>query len=270
MRMIRPPGRISAGSVVLDGTDLLALSDDAMRSARLRLASYIPQGAMNSLSPVKAIGGQLADAIIDHEAGVTGTKLRQRINAALAGVDLEPAISRAYPHQLSGGMKQRVCIAIGMILRPRLIVADEPTSALDVVTQLQVMETLGRRQQETNCCLILIGHDMGLMAQFVDHLAVMYAGRLVELGGIDEMFAAPRHPYTRMLIESVPSFANRGHFTGIPGTTPSLHRLPPGCAFAPRCPQAMARCRTERPELRDVAGRLVACHLEAGSHAGPA
>jgi peptide/nickel transport system ATP-binding protein len=270
MRMIRPPGRISAGSVVLDGTDLLALSDDAMRSARLRLASYIPQGAMNSLSPVKAIGGQLADAIIDHEAGVTGAKLRQRVDAALAGVDLEPAIARAYPHQLSGGMKQRVCIAIGMILRPRLIVADEPTSALDVVTQLQVMETLGRRQQETNCCLILIGHDMGLMAQFVDHLAVMYAGRLVEFGGIDEMFATPRHPYTRMLIESAPSFANRGHFTGIPGTTPSLHRLPPGCAFAPRCPQAMARCRTERPELREVAGRLVACHLEAGSYAGAA
>jgi peptide/nickel transport system ATP-binding protein len=111
---------------------------------------------------------------------------------------------------------------------------------------------------------------MGLMAQFVDRLAVMYAGRLVELGGIDEMFATPRHPYTRMLIKSVPSFANRGHFTGIPGTTPSLHRLPPGCAFAPRCPQAMARCRTERPELREVAGRLVACHLEAGSYAGAA
>jgi oligopeptide/dipeptide ABC transporter ATP-binding protein len=268
MRMIRPPGRITAGSVVLDGTDLLALSDDAMRSARLRLASYIPQGAMNSLSPVKAIGGQLADAIVDHEAGVTGAKLRQRIHDALAGVDLEPAIARAYPHQLSGGMKQRVCIAIGMILRPRLIVADEPTSALDVVTQLQVMETLGRRQRENNCCLILIGHDMGLMAQFVDRLAVMYAGRLVELGGIDEMFAAPRHPYTRLLIESVPSFANRGKFTGIPGTTPSLHRLPTGCAFAPRCPQAMDRCRTERPEPRAVAeGRLVACHLEAGSHA---
>ena len=204
MRMIRPPGRITAGSVLLDGTDLLTLSDDAMRSARLRLVSYIPQGAMNSLNPVKPIGGQIADAIIDHEAGVTSTELRRRIEAALAGVELEPTIARAYPHQLSGGMKQRVCIAIGMILRPRLIVADEPTSALDVVTQLQVMETLGRRQQETNCCLILIGYyDMGLMTQFVDRLGVMYAGRLVELGGIDEMFSAPRHPYTRMLIEAV-------------------------------------------------------------------
>jgi peptide/nickel transport system ATP-binding protein len=269
MRMIRPPGRISAGSVLLDGTDLMALPEDAMRSARLRLVSYIPQGAMNSLNPVKPIGGQIADAIVDHEAGVTAADLRQRIAAALAGVELEPSIARAYPHQLSGGMKQRVCIAIGMILRPRLIVADEPTSALDVVTQLQVMETLGRRQQETNCCLILIGHDMGLMAQFVDRLAVMYAGRLVELGGIDEMFSAPRHPYTRMLIEAVPSFANRGRFVGIPGTTPSLNRLPAGCAFAPRCPHAMERCRIERPEPRQAgAGRLVACHLEVGAHAG--
>ena len=268
MRMIRPPGRIAGGSVLLDGTDLLALSDDAMRSARLRLVSYIPQGAMNSLNPVKAIGAQIADAIIDHESGVSGAELRQRIASALAGVDLESEVARAYPHQLSGGMKQRACIAIGLILQPRLIVADEPTSALDVVTQLQVMETLGRRQRETNCCLILIGHDMGLMAQFVDRLAVMYAGRLVELGGIDEIFRAPRHPYTRMLIESVPSFANRGHFVGIPGTTPSLHRLPPGCPFAPRCPQAMARCHAERPEPSEVeTGRLVACHLEAGSHA---
>jgi peptide/nickel transport system ATP-binding protein len=268
MRMIRPPGRIAAGSVLLDGTDLLALSEEAMRSARLRLASYIPQGAMNSLNPVKPIGGQLADAIIDHEPGVRGADLRRRVEAALDGVELEPAIARAYPHQLSGGMKQRVCIAIGMILRPRLIVADEPTSALDVVTQLQVMETLGRRQRETNCCLILIGHDMGLMAQFVDRLAVMYAGRIVELGGIEEMFGSPHHPYTRLLIESVPSFANRGRFVGIAGTTPSLHRLPRGCAFAPRCPQAMDRCHTERPQPRAVgSGRLVACHLGAGSHA---
>ena len=271
MRMIRPPGRIAAGSVLLDGTDLLALSDNDMRSARLRLVSYIPQGAMNSLNPVKPIGGQIADAIIDHEAGVTRAELRRRTEAALAGVELEPAIARAYPHQLSGGMKQRVCIAIGMILRPRLIVADEPTSALDVVTQLQVMETLGRRQQETDCCLILIGHDMGLMAQFVDRLAVIFtpgpAGR--SSAGIDEMFSAPRHPYTRMLIDSVPSFSNRGHFAGIPGTTPSLNRLPAGCAFAPRCPRAMQRCRVERPEPRQAeAGRLLACHLEAGSHAG--
>jgi peptide/nickel transport system ATP-binding protein len=262
MRMIRPPGRITAGSVVLDGTDLLALSDDAMRSARLRLVSYIPQGAMNSLNPVKPIGGQIADAIIDHEAGITAAELRRRIADALAGVDLEPETARAYPHQLSGGMKQRVCIAIGMILQPRLIVADEPTSALDVVTQLQVMETLGRRQQDSNCCLILIGHDMGLMAQFVDRLAVMYAGRLVELGKLTEIFSAPLHPYTRMLIASVPSFSNRGHFVGIPGTTPSLHRLPHGCAFAPRCPAVMERCRAVRPEPIEVAdGRLLACHL---------
>ena len=263
MRMIRPPGRIVDGSVLLDDTDLMTLSDEAMRSARLRLVSYIPQGAMNSLNPVKSIGSQIADAIVDHEGRVGRVELRDRIADALASVDLAQEVARAYPHQLSGGMKQRVCIAIGVILRPRLIVADEPTSALDVVTQLQVMETLGRLQQETRCCLILIGHDMGLMAQFVDRLAVMYAGRVVEVGNIEEMFAHPRHPYTRMLIESVPSYANRGSFVGIPGTTPSLHRLPPGCAFAPRCPQAMQRCRIEQPQSRSRAeGQVLACHLD--------
>jgi peptide/nickel transport system ATP-binding protein len=259
LRLIRPPGRIAAGRVVLNGTDLRALDDEAMRAARLRVVSYIPQGAMNSLNPVKTVAAQMRDAILDHGGRVASDAVAR----ALDGVDLPSVAARLYPHQLSGGMKQRVCIAIGMLLRPQLIIADEPTSALDVVTQRQVMATLGRLQQETGACLILIGHDMGLMVQFVDRLAVMYAGRLVELGTIAEVFRTPRHPYTRMLIDSVPTFENRGNFVGIPGTTPSLARLPPGCAFAPRCRFAMAVCRKERPESRAVApGRTVACHLE--------
>ncbi len=259
LRLIRPPGHVAGGRVILNGIDLRALNEEAMRAARLRVVSYIPQGAMNSLNPVKTVAAQMRDAIIDHG----GTATPQAITQALAGVDLPPGAARLYPHQLSGGMKQRVCIAIGMLLRPQLIIADEPTSALDVVTQRQVMATLGRLQKETGACLILIGHDMGLMVQFVDRLAVMYAGRLVELGTIAEVFRTPRHPYTRMLIDSVPTFENRGHFVGIPGTTPSLARLPPGCAFAPRCRFAIEVCRRERPDSRAVApGRAVACHLE--------
>ncbi len=263
LRMITPPGRIAAGSILLDGVELTTLSPSQMRAARLKLVSYIPQGAMNSLNPVKTIGSQMLDAILDHDAAPTRALAMARVAEALRGVDLRPEVARSYPHELSGGMKQRVCIAIGMLLSPRLIVADEPTSALDVVTQRQVMETLGRLQKETGCCLILIGHDMGLMAQFVDRLAVMYAGRIVEIGSVAQTFREPRHPYTRMLIESVPTLENRGHLVGLPGTAPSLARLPPGCSFAPRCPSVMPICRGDRPpEVSIGRRRVVACRLE--------
>ena len=166
-----------------------------------------------------------------------------------------------YPHELSGGMKQRACIAIAISLRPRVIIADEPTSALDVVVQRQVMATLARVQQDLGAAVILIGHDIGLMAQFVDRLAVMYAGRLVEMAPIAEIIANPRHPYTRALIATLPSLERRGTLTGIPGLAPLLRDLPPGCAFHPRCPQATDRCRIERPVAREIGGARVACHL---------
>jgi peptide/nickel transport system ATP-binding protein len=158
-------------------------------------------------------------------------------------------------------MKQRACIAIAICLRPKVIIADEPTSALDVVVQRQVMATLARVQRELGAAVILIGHDMGLMAQFVDRLGVMYAGRLVEVAPIAEIITRPRHPYTRALIASLPSLEARGALTGIPGLAPLLRDLPLGCAFHPRCTLATDRCRSERPLLRDVAGSQVACHL---------
>jgi len=268
--LLRPPGRVSAGRVLLKGTDLRALGAEALRAARLRLISYIPQGAMNSLNPVTTVGKQLREAAADHDGPRDRRTVQRLVEEALAGVDLPPQTARLFPHELSGGMKQRVCIAIGMLLRPQLIIADEPTSALDVVTQRQVMGTLGRLQRETGSSLILIGHDMGLMAQFVDRLAVMYAGRVIEFGSVAQIFRDPRHPYTRLLIDSVPSFAHRGHFVGIPGTAPSLADLPPGCSFAPRCRHAMDVCRAQRPALlpRDE-GRVVACHLESEIHAAP-
>src|ERR1700735_995590 len=157
-----------------------------------------------------------------------------------------------YPHELSGGMKQRACIAIAICLRPKVIIADEPTSALDVVVQRQVMETLGSVQAGLGAAVILIGHDMGLMAQFVDRLGIMYAGRLVEVAPIREIITAPRHPYTRMLIDRLPSLEHRGGLRGIPGLAPLLRDLPPGCAFHPRCPLAVDRCRTEKPAVREM------------------
>jgi oligopeptide/dipeptide ABC transporter ATP-binding protein len=167
-----------------------------------------------------------------------------------------------YAHELSGGMKQRVCIAISLLLRPRVVICDEPTSGLDVVTQRQVMETLDRVQAELGAAVILIGHDMGLMAQFVDRVAVMYAGRLVESGTVREIFTEPKHPYARALIESLPNLENKGQFRGIPGLAPSMLRLPSGCAFHPRCPHVLEICRSVRPNLDQLSsGRRVACHL---------
>jgi peptide/nickel transport system ATP-binding protein len=262
MRMIKPPGRIEGGKVIVGDTDLRSLDDEAMRKARLSKIAYIPQGAMNSLNPVIRIGAQMVDAVKSHLPKEPRAAIEDRARHALRSVDLDPGVFRMYAHELSGGMKQRVCIAIGILLRPQVIIADEPTSALDVVTQRQVMETIDRVQKEINAAVILIGHDMGLMAQFVDKVAVMYAGRLVEVATVREMFTDPRHPYAKALISSLPSLDNKGVFQGIPGLAPSLLRVPSGCAFHPRCAQAMPVCSVERPETIALqGGRVVTCHL---------
>jgi peptide/nickel transport system ATP-binding protein len=265
MRMIKPPGRIEGGRVVVGGVDLMALDGEEMRKARLSKIAYIPQGAMNSLNPVMRIGAQMMDAVKSHVLAEPKSVTTERCIHALKSVDLDPGAFRMYPHELSGGMKQRVCIAIGILLNPQVIIADEPTSALDVVTQRQVMETIGAVQQQIKAAVILIGHDMGLMAQFVDKVAVMYAGRLVEVSSVRDMFTVPRHPYARALISSLPNLDNKGVFQGIPGLAPSLIRLPSGCAFHPRCPRAMPICSTTRPEVvGQPNGRLVTCHLFGG------
>jgi len=262
MRMIKPPGRIEGGKVLIDGEDLMALNELGMRKARLSEIAYIPQGAMNSLNPVMRIGSQMVDAIRSHLPRESASAINDRCVHALRSVDLDPSVFKMYAHELSGGMKQRVCIAIGILLQPKVIIADEPTSALDVVTQRQVMETIDRVQDQINAAVILIGHDMGLMAQFVDKVAVMYAGRLVEVATVRDMFTRPAHPYAKALISSLPNLDNKGHFQGIPGLAPSLLRLPSGCAFHPRCPEAFERCPRERPAVRDLGdGRLVTCHL---------
>jgi peptide/nickel transport system ATP-binding protein len=240
----------------------MTLPEEEMRRLRLARLALVPQGSMNSLNPVLRIRDQIADALRDHGVEVTGRQLDERLGDLLRRVGLDSDVARMFPHQLSGGMKQRACIAIAMSLSPKVVVADEPTSALDVVVQRQVMDTLARAQAELDASVLLVGHDMGLMAQFVDRLGVMYAGRLVELSPVRDVFTEPLHPYTRMLIASLPSLDRKGVFRGIPGLPPPLRDLPAGCAFHPRCPVAVDRCRSETPVLREARpDAWAACHL---------
>lgn len=262
LRMIKPPGSIAGGEIWLDNTDLTKLSEERMRQIRGNEISMVPQGAMNSLNPVMRIQDQIIDSMVDHNLGLSKSQMTEMANDALRAVELDLKVGRMYPHELSGGMKQRACIAISVAMNPKVIIADEPTSALDVITQRQVMETLGKLQDQLGSAIILIGHDMGLMAQFVDRLAVMYAGRLMELGKVKDMFTDPLNPYTQLLIKSIPGLSNRGEFTGIPGITPPLTALPPGCVFNNRCPHAMEVCTTEMPPLHEhKPSHRAACYL---------
>jgi peptide/nickel transport system ATP-binding protein len=219
---------------------------------------------MNSLNPVLRVRDQIVDGLVDHGVRLSDREMDAAVTNLLARVGLEPQVANMYPHELSGGMKQRVVIAIAISLGPKVIIADELTSALDVVVQRQVMETLRAVQSEIGASVILVGHDMGLMAQFVQRLGVMYAGHLMEVSPVHEVFKHPRHPYTELLISSLPSTEVKGEFTGIPGLPPSLLDVPTGCVFHPRCPKATDRCRTEVPALREVQDDVwVACHFPA-------
>ena len=262
MRLIRPPGRIDGGTVHLAGSNLSMLSDTEVRRTRLAGIALVPQAAMTALNPVMRVGAQIADAMNDHGTPLRGPELATYISGLMINVGLAANTADKFPHELSGGMKQRACIAIAICLRPKVIIADEPTSALDVVVQRQVMRTLAASQQQVGAAILLIGHDMGLMAQFVDRLGVMYAGRLVEVAPVKDIIQSPRHPYTRMLIASLPSMTHKAAPRGIPGLAPSLRDLPTGCAFHPRCPDVQERCLNETPVLKKVAeGITAACHF---------
>ena len=272
MQLIKSPGRIAAGQAVLAGDDLLAMSAAQIRRARFSRIAMIPQGAMNSLNPVLTVRAQISDLLDAHGAMPDPKARAHHITDLLRRVGLGAAVADQFPHQLSGGMKQRVCIAIAIALSPQVIIADEPTSALDVIVQKQVMQTLIHAQKAVGAAIILVGHDMGLMAQFAHVVGVMYAGQLVEIAPVNEIFANPRHPYTRMLIASLPSFSSRHVFRGIPGVAPSIVDPPSGCTFHPRCPRAEARCAREVPP-QEVFGveQRVRCHFaHEDSHVAPA
>ncbi len=262
LRLVQPPGRIVDGSVVLNGTDVAKLNSNDLRDFRWTNMALIPQGAMNSLNPVMRIRDQIGEAITTHEGKISKQALKERIINLLTLVGLPSRVYDMYPHELSGGMKQRVCIAMAVALNPPLIIADEPTSALDVIVQRVVVQNLLDIKERLGVSMIVIGHDMGLMAQLVDRLAVMYAGHMVEISRVDKVFEDPLHPYTQLLIESIPSIKERKPLRITEGITHDLRNPPPGCIFQERCPHVMDICREVRPRLIEPKpGQQVACHL---------
>ena len=262
LRLVQPPGRIVQGRVVIEGTDITALKGEALRRARWRQIALVPQGAMNSLNPLMRIKDQIADGIETHEGKQPAPALKQRILKLFSDVGLPSRIYTMYPHELSGGMKQRACIAMAIALNPPLIIADEPTSALDVIVQRIVAQTLLDIRTRLGVSMIVIGHDMGLMAQLVDRLAVMYAGNLVEIAPVKEAYTDSLHPYTKILIDSIPSIKERKPLRLTEGLTHDLRNPPPGCIFQFRCPHVMPVCRQVRPLLAEhKPNHFAACHL---------
>lgn len=262
--LIRSPGRIAGGEILLNGRNLAGLSEDAYKKVRLADIALMPQGAMNSLNPVMRIKHQLLDTIRyhNHNGNLSQSAMMTHIHELLESVGLNRGVAEMYPHELSGGMKQRVCIAMGISLQPKVILADEPTSALDVVVQRVVAQTLLDIKDRLGVSMVVIGHDMGLMAQLADRIAVMYAGHLVELAPVRQIYAQPMHPYTQLLIESIPSIKERKPLKITEGITHDLRNPPPGCIFQSRCPQVMDICRQVRPPLLEHPSRQqVACHL---------
>ena len=270
MGLIDPPGRIVSGSIRLDGEEIAAANDAAMRHHRGRSLAMIFQDPMMTLNPVLRIDTQMIEAVLAHDA-VSEKAARARCVEALALVGIPSPEERlnAYPHQFSGGMRQRVAIATALLHRPKLIIADEPTTALDVTIQSQILSEMQKLCGESGTALIWITHDLSVVAGLADRVAVMYAGRIVEEGPVDGVLSAPRHPYTHGLIGSVPGSKLHGaRLQQIPGSTPSLLRLPAGCAFAPRCGQPIAACANEQPAITEAGpDRKMRCHNPVGEGA---
>ncbi len=261
MNLVPPPGRIAGGHIYIDGMDVANMSEaELRRKVRWKKISMVFQGAMNALTPVYKIGDQLAEPLMIHK-GMSKEEAIEEAKKILPKVGLDPAIVNRYPHELSGGMKQRVMIAMALILRPDIVIADEPTTALDVIVQAQILNLLKSLKKEFNISLILISHDLSIMAEVVEKLAIMYAGKMVEIGSSDEMFADPKHPYTQGLLKSIPKLTEKGlHY--IPGTPPDLRNPPPGCRFADRCPFVFDKCRKEEPPMFKVGEtQYAACWL---------
>ena len=264
IRLLVPPQVLQSGSMTLrlkDGKsyDLLDLPENELRQLRWRHLSYIPQGSMNSLNPVLRVEQQLIDTLLQH--GLSKGEAIERSIAALEMVNLEPRLMDSYAHELSGGMRQRVIIASAVSMRPALIVADELTTALDVVTQRQILQELAAIRDELGATIVIITHDMGVVAQIADRVAVMYAGKIAELGTVNGLFESPLHPYSQGLIGSIPRDGGQ-RVEGLPGEAPSPWNYPSGCRFHVRCPQVLERCREHVPALLPQGDeRWTACHL---------
>lgn len=270
LRLIQPPGRVASGEIVFEGRDLLTVSEAEMRKVRGARIAMIFQEPMSSLNPVYTVGDQIIESVVLHQKRSKREAWARAVELLkLVGIPSPDERAKAYPHQLSGGMRQRVMIAMALACEPKLLIADEPTTALDVTIQAQIMELLSELRVKLGMAVLLITHDLGLVADFADEVVVMYAGRVVERALVKDLFRAPKHPYTRGLLRSVPSYGDNSRARRLPtiqGVVPDLRSLPGGCRFRDRCDVAFDRCAAEEPSLRTIAGgRLVRCHLEEGA-----
>jgi peptide/nickel transport system ATP-binding protein len=276
-RLLRAPGVITRGSVTFDGTvNVLTAGEAQLRRIRWSEIAVVLQSAMHALNPVMSIGAQLTDVLRVHRPEMDRRARSGRAAELLAMVGITADRLRAYPHELSGGMRQRVMIAMALALEPRIVIMDEPTTALDVVTQREILEELAGLRERLGFAVLFITHDLSLLLEIADSITIMYAGRIVEQASAGELFRAPRHPYTLGLLGSFPALHGpRVHMTGIPGSPPDLRNPPGGCPFHPRCPYVMDRCRRENPPLlppgrtTSDSNRTVACWLQDSAAPAP-
>ena len=256
-----PPGKIAGGKILYEGKDLLSLSETEMHKIRGNAISMVFQDPMTSLNPVMTVGDQIAEVIAVHNEGLSQKEIRERAIAMLARVGISSDRIDEYPHQFSGGMKQRVIIAIALACNPKLLLADEPTTALDVTIQAQILDMIQELKKETGTAMILISHDLGVVAQTCDRVAIIYAGRIVETGSLHDIYHNPQHPYTKGLLESIPSLTKDvKRLNPIKGLMPDPSDLPPGCPFAPRCNHVCPECSETVPVLKEVSpGHFSGC-----------
>ena len=270
LRLLQAPAVITGGEVYVNGHDVLAMSDEELAAFRWRDVSMVFQSAMNALNPVLTVGDQIMDAIRAHDPRKSQSVLRKRAGELLEIVGIEAGRVDAYPHQLSGGMRQRAMIAMAMALNPPLMILDEPTTALDVVVQKEIMQQIEDLKERLGFSILFITHDLSLLVEFSDRIAIMYAGQIVELAPAKELFARPLHPYTQGLMSSFPTLeGEKRKLTGIPGSPPDMAKPPSGCRFHPRCPKVKPMHTRVEPRLTEVSpGHWVACHLYTEERAG--
>ena len=263
MRLVPPPGRIVDGKIILDGIDLTKLPEKELRNVRGKRIGMIFQDPLTSLNPIQKVGDQIVEAIMVH-LPVEREEAREMAAKVFERVGISPERLEDYPHQLSGGMRQRAMIAMAVVLNPDLLIADEPTTALDVIVQSRIMDLLEDLRRETGMSVLLITHDLALVLERCDRVATMYAGQIVEVGSVQEIASEPLHPYTRLLLESIPDIEKPvTKLKSIPGNPPDMSNPPPGCRFHTRCPYASERCKRESPPQVNLRGRLVRCFLYA-------
>ncbi len=264
LKILPSGGKIRRGKIIFQGQDLVPLSESEMRKIRWKGISIVFQGAMNALNPVYKIGDQIAEAITVHEEGVANSDVKERVAKLLETVGIEPSRADNYPHEFSGGMRQRALIAMALAANPSMLIGDEPGTALDVIVQAQALKLLRDLKDRLGLSMILISHDLSIIAETCEKVAIMYAGKIVEYGNVNSIFKNPLHPYTQGLIKAFPSIkGERVRLTSIPGQPPNLLKPPPACRFNPRCPYVMDICKREEPLLEDHGekGHLAACHL---------